>query len=85
MAYLDFVEVIPGEGIEKHGYCAVIEGHDGTPEIIDDCFDSVADAKTAGQNFKREYNEGQAEQIREAAYLAGMALGCDAYNDVMVY
>lgn len=37
----------------------------------------------AGKNFKKEMRLSLAESQQEAAYQAGMGMGCDAYNDVM--
>lgn len=85
MAYLDFIEVIPADPKIDTGYWAVIEGRDGKPEIIDDCFDTEAEAEAAGRAFKQEVLGADRQQQHEAAWQAGMAMGCDAYNDYMGY
>ncbi|HET8550902.1 MAG TPA: hypothetical protein VFM97_00310 [Gammaproteobacteria bacterium] len=80
----DFIEVIPAEAPEE-GYWAVIQGANGRPEIIDDCFDTPEEADRAGRAYRREYLSDRRADAREAAMEAAMLGGCDAYNEVMGY
>ena len=85
MSAYDFVEVIPADPAVANGYWSVVEGPDGIPEIIDNCFDTPEEAEQAGRGHKDAYYAESQQQAREAAFQIGMAAGCDAYNDFLGY
>ena len=79
----DFIEAIPSEGVSPAGWWAVIEGADGTPEIVDDCFDTKTEAEAAGREFKTLVEQGERDQRRERAIEEGTLQGLGAYNEIM--
>ncbi|HET7675653.1 MAG TPA: hypothetical protein VFL54_09050 [Gammaproteobacteria bacterium] len=84
MKKYEFIEVIPAEAPE-HGYWAVVQGANGKPDIIDDCFDTPEEAERAGRSYRAEYLADCRADARESAMQAGMLGGCEAYNEVMGY
>jgi len=83
MAYLDFIEVVRADPESDDGYWAVIEGRDGKPDIVDNCFDTPEQAEAAGRAFKAEYYAEERMQQLEIAREVGAVLGCSAYNECL--
>ena len=91
MAHLDFIEAVKADpeiakigGHSETGYWAIIEGKDGKPEMIDDCFASEAEAMKGADEFREEYLKN-CQLDHESAVQAGMGMGLGAYNDCMNY
>lgn len=81
----EFIEVITADPEIADGYWAVVEGKDGTPTIIDNCFDTPEEAEREGRAYREDVLRDSAQQEREAAFQAGMGMGCAGYNDFMGY
>ncbi len=87
MSKYDFVEAFPADPAvtgDDTSWWATVEGKPGEPdELIDDAFESKAEAEKAGKAYKALMAQYANEWRNEQAMEAGMLHGCDGYNDVM--
>lgn len=83
MAYLDFIKVIPAD--DGDGFLVILEDNrgPGSEFILDDRFDTEEQAEADGRDIRRVNLGSVASERSEGATQAGMAGGCDAYNDYM--
>lgn len=81
MTKFDFIKAIPND--TATGWWAVIESDNKTEEIIDDCFDTAAEAEAAGRAHKSEVLAGADERRREIATEESMLQGIGAYSEIM--
>jgi len=89
MAQYDFIEAIqadPKVTGDTTSWWAAVEGKPGEPDdIIDDAYDTKAEAEKAGRAHKALMARHDREWQNEIAMEAGMLHGCDAHNEVMGY
>jgi len=89
MSKYDFVEAFPADPAvtgDDTSWWATVEGKPGEPdELIDDAFESKAEAEKAGKAYKALMNDYNQEWWHEQAMEEGMLHGIDAYNEFLGY